>query len=147
MIIGFKPRFKAPILAGTKIHTLRDDTTDRWHPGVKMHMATGVRTADYNCFNDKDECKSYQWAVLGYDFEGNFYIEIQDDERKPVAELYDDFEQELFAKNDGFTDLSELIGWFDAEIKRNPDWYIRKKLIHWTEFKYEGDWWETISNK
>ncbi len=53
MIIGFKPQFVDPILNGTKIHTIRLDPYERWKPGMKMHMATGVRTKHYKQFAEK----------------------------------------------------------------------------------------------
>jgi hypothetical protein len=36
MILGFKPCFVAPILAGTKIHTIRDDPHNRWKAGREI---------------------------------------------------------------------------------------------------------------
>lgn len=50
MILSFKPQFVQPILAHTKIHTIRVDKHKRWQVGKVIHFATGVRTRNYRCF-------------------------------------------------------------------------------------------------
>jgi len=50
MVLAFKKRFVEPIKKGVKIHTIREDKTNRWKSGMKVHAATGVRTKNYNCF-------------------------------------------------------------------------------------------------
>ncbi len=134
MLLGFKKQFVPKIQAGTKIHTLRDDPADRWKLGNKIHMATGIRTPKYNCFNDTHNCKSTQMVTLGYDSEGEFYIQVFNGQTL-AAELHG-VEQEIFAKNDGFDSLEDLKAWFDPEIQANEGTYTHKKLIHWTDYKY-----------
>lgn len=63
MVIGFKKQFEAPIKAGTKIHTIREDAHNRWKPGMMMHQATGVRTKYYRCFNETP-CISTQQLIM-----------------------------------------------------------------------------------
>lgn len=63
MILPFKPQFIPKILDGPKIHTLRDDPHRRWHPGRAIHMATGVRTKYYHCFN-QDVCTAVQEVYI-----------------------------------------------------------------------------------
>src|SRR3989337_2267378 len=50
MILSFKPQFIEPILKGSKIHTIREDKTNRWIDGRVIQGATGVRTKKYNQF-------------------------------------------------------------------------------------------------
>jgi len=64
MIISFKPQFVPKILAGTKIHTLREDKTNRWQAGRKMHMYTGRYTATDRQFVKKAECVSVRYISL-----------------------------------------------------------------------------------
>ncbi len=52
MILAFKPIFVDKINKGIKIHTFREDSKDRWHPSREIQMATGVRTKNYNQFNE-----------------------------------------------------------------------------------------------
>jgi len=59
MIIGFKKQFVAPILAGTKVHTIRENKTNRWRPGTTIQFATGVRTKQYSQFK-LNKCVSIQ---------------------------------------------------------------------------------------
>ncbi len=65
MILGFKKQFKPLILADKKIHTIREDSKDRWHEGKKIHFATDTRSADYNCFKE-GEVKGIQYIYMTY---------------------------------------------------------------------------------
>jgi len=69
MVLGFEQQFVEPILSGTKIHTIREDKHNRWKPGRSIQMATGVRTKNYNQFNE-DECVSVQEIKILY-FDGD----------------------------------------------------------------------------
>ena len=53
MILGFNKRFPQPIHDKIKIHTIREDKHNRWKAGRIIHMATGVRTKHYYCFNQE----------------------------------------------------------------------------------------------
>lgn len=121
MVLSYKKQFVQKILDGTKIHTIREDPTDRWHKGRKIHSATGVRSKNYNCFYE-DECVSTQKFEIKYDDDGAHIL---------VDGMYLDPEygepQEL-AWNDGFDSLEDFLKWFDSDFKG--------KIIHWTDFKY-----------
>ena len=122
MVIGFKERFIKPILAKTKKHTIREDAHNRWKEGMKMHMATGVRTKKYNQFNE-DTCKSIQEIEI---IRTSDYLEktiIKIDGRN----LTQDEVQQL-AWNDGFDNLIDFWMWFADGFKG--------KIIHWTEMRY-----------
>lgn len=122
MLLGFKERFKEPILKGTKIHTIREDKHHRWQAGKLIHFAIGVRTKKYNQFYEK-LCT------------GTRHIEIDPVEKK-VFIIVNGTEQKYFnsdgietlAKNDGFKNVNEFWAWFNKPFVG--------KIIYWTDFKY-----------
>lgn len=135
MILSFKNKFKDPILKGTKIHTIREDKPNRWKRGNEIHFATGVRTKNYNCFEELS-C----WSVQG--FEIKFIINPKHTEVliyvdgfrygfariiKCKVSAYSKTLHDL-AINDGFKDVNEFLEWFSEDFKG--------KIIHWTNKKY-----------
>jgi len=48
MILGFKTKFTDKILNGSKIHTIRKDSKNRWKVGNTIHFANGIRTKNNN---------------------------------------------------------------------------------------------------
>jgi len=122
MVIGFNKRFIKPILAKTKIHTIREDSHNRWKAGMKMHMATGVRTKEYSQFNE-ETCKSTQKIEI---------IRTSDYLEKMIVKVDDrtltESEVQQLAWNDGFENLADFWVWFADEFKG--------KIIHWTELRY-----------
>lgn len=129
MILGFKPQFVQPIMDGTKIHTLRFDFNHRWKEGVKMHMATGVRTKQYNCFK-QDVCNGVQ----------EVWMEVEKGKRDLRLEInwrdLTDEEKVQFAKNDGFDSWEFFLDWFYPIVKDGLDGNLIFKIIHWTDFRY-----------
>ena len=126
MILSFKPQFPTKICRGEKIHTIREDKTDRWMSGKIIHFCTGVRTKNYRKFSI-GVCYSVQririihskgwWAcsIFIEDFNGE------------VRELT--YEQmEILARNDGFDSLTDFMKWFSEDFTG--------KIIHWTDFRY-----------
>jgi uncharacterized protein YqfB (UPF0267 family) len=122
MVIGFKEKFKEPILKGTKIHTIREDAHNRWKIGMKMHMATGVRTKNYNQFQEM-KCMSIQGIEITRvsDYLNDTIVTV--DGRKLILS-----EIQQLAWNDGFENLIDFWMWFDKDFKG--------KIIHWTDFRY-----------
>ena len=119
MIIAFHPQFVQKILARTKIHTIRADQSDRWHYGLKMHMATGVRTKSYYCFNDQYVCTGTQQVRI----DAKCHQIFVDDE------ILNNDKTALLIRNDGFDDSDDFWEWF-------KDVDSTMKLIHWTDFRY-----------
>ena len=129
MVIGFNEQFPDKILAGTKKHTIREDQYDRWHAGMKMHMAVGVRTKSYLCFK-LDTCKSTQKiTIIHYPKKAVVYV---DDHRLGIySKTYErTYYQKLIqlAKFDGFNSLKDFFDWFDNNFTG--------KIIHWTDLRY-----------
>ena len=120
MILGFKPRFVAPILAGTKIHTIRDDPHNRWKAGRGIQIASGVRTKNYVQFY-YGVCKSTQKIEIKY--VDKFWVKILIDGKDLPTSRY-----ELLAHNDGFNSIQDFYKWFDKDFTG--------KIIHWMDFKY-----------
>ena len=119
MMLSFKDRFVDAIQNGTKIHTIREDTNNRWKPGVKIHFATGLRTPNYNCFRE-GVCTGVQDIIIA---RYRIVIDILEIELKKWDEL---------AKNDGFDNADAMIDWF----RFHYDLPFFGRLIHWTDYKY-----------
>lgn len=140
MVLGFKTHlpngkptgFKSKILAGVdssielipKIHTIREG--ERWKPGMKIHMATGVRTPKYEQFNKEyPELQTVihtQKIVIKNQFDDQAGVWI-DDIKLGDREII------KLAMNDGFNSPTEFWRWFIWQ-----DFY--GQIIHWTNFKY-----------
>ena len=111
--------FEQKILDGIKLHTIRADVTNRWHPDMKIHFATGSRTNNYNCFK---EGKCY--ATQNITIQGRcIYI---DGRSKPLT----DSKVEWLAINDGFDTVQDFWAWFDQYAP------FTVKIIHWSEISY-----------
>jgi hypothetical protein len=133
MNLGFKERFKDLILSGEKIHTIREDSTDRWQYGMKIHFATGIRTKNYNCFKE-GECINtqkieFKWKQHNKGLVSESWgVQVFIDGRNVTNE--GDVIDEL-AKNDGFNDRKEFFEW-EAWNKKN----FKGKIINWTNKLY-----------
>ena len=122
MILGFKEQFKEPIIKGSKIHTIREDSKHRWQEGKVIHFATGVRTKNYNQFKS-GKCTGIR------------HIEI-DPITKIVFIIINGTEKKYFttegikilALNDGFDSVEDFWAWFKKPFVG--------KLIYWTDTKY-----------
>jgi len=144
MILGYKKKFpwgtetnfKRKILDGTKKHTMREDSHDRWHAGKKIQHAHGVRTKQYDHFAD-GECKStqkvsiQQWDPVTND---NYYVYFKnmapfkrfvvkvDDRVLSIDEICQ------LSHNDGFDLVHDFFRWFFDGFEG--------KIIHFTDLKY-----------
>lgn len=131
MILSFKGQFINKILDGSKIHTIREDKSNRWKPGMKIHFATGVRTKNYKCFKT-GVCTSVQSVRI-----------IQGDLSKGrnsavIIDGIDDADNIMWVSmHDGFDDPLDFLQWFSP----NGETFVGK-IIHWTNFKYEEVSWK-----
>lgn len=122
MILGFKKQFVLPIMAKTKHHSIREDKHNRWKPGMKIQMATGVRTKNYNCFNESICTSTQQIEIIRKsDYLNETIVKVDGRElaKHEVIEL---------AFNDGFENLISFWIWFEKGFTG--------KIIHWTELTY-----------
>lgn len=121
-----------------KVHSIREDTFNRWKPGMLIQHAYGVRTKNYDCFDEcqcvstqKIEIKEYFINEDGYLSNSYTFFEkgvprifrIYVDDR-----LLDDCEIEILANNDGFQFTRDFLKWFNKPFTG--------KIIHWTDLKY-----------
>lgn len=118
-----------------KIHTFREG--QRWKAGMILHMATGVRSKNYDQFNrnipELQFCKGTQ--RLDITFRSKDVVAIYIDKKLKYCKNRDHvFEIEpgwmdQFAKNDGFNDTEHFFRWFKKPVRRG-------QIIHWTDLKY-----------
>ncbi|MDR2915594.1 MAG: hypothetical protein LBV74_12305 [Tannerella sp.] len=137
MILGFKTRypewmtkkgwdtfFEDKIKAGIKIHTIRQG--HRFKPGDKLHLATGVRTKNYNCFKEM-VCTYTQEIELDRNFGYGPMDLIINIDGHPLRQL----EKETLAMKDGFDTYQDFVEWFNQKDEK-----FIGQIIHWTDFKY-----------
>lgn len=126
MVLAFNNQFKAPILAGTKKHSIRKDEQRKWRTGRSIHMATGVRTKNYDCFK-KSTCTGTQRIFMSYDW--MLHISIDDRELYPQ-------EKETLAINDGFENFKAFEDYWYPEVMKGKHQSYSGKIVHWTDFRY-----------
>lgn len=129
MLIGYKPQFHAKILDGTKKHTIRTDTHNRWRAGMAMHQSAGVRTKQYKLLR-LDTCTGTQKITITHDrHKASVYV---DDKLLGYYAKLNGFTgyQRLkeLAKNDGFNSVDDFFNWFNVNYTG--------KIIHWTDLRY-----------
>lgn len=117
-----------------KIHTIR--AGNRWRAGMTMHMATGVRTKNYNCFAEL-VCKSVQdISIVFYNSPRPYITNVIIDNVIHTFGI-----SESIARMDGLS-YNRFIDWFfsasqpfgeNNEFKR-----FEGQIIHWTNFKYNS---------
>ena len=127
--ILFKDEYKP------KRHTIRQ--SDRIKPGTILHMATGVRSKNYNQFN-KDipelaKCRATQRFDLTY--RKNNVVALYIDKvlmfcrnREHLYEITPGWMQQ-FVENDGFRDEVHFFMWFTKPVRNG-------RIIHWTDLIY-----------
>lgn len=127
MILGFKKRFNSKIKSGSKIHTIRKGK--RWKADMKIHFYNGVRTKKMKKFMDDGICKSVQSIIIGWAVD-----EITLKKISEVPEIYIDGsqifsnEQEILAKNDGFSCYEDFLKFFRNDLEG--------QIINWTDYIY-----------
>lgn len=137
MLLGFKKRFKQPILDGTKKFTIRERRKIEPKIGETLYMYTGLRTSDCEKITDQYKLKSIQLVDIALiKREGVFLVEIGVDGR-----LLNDKEIESFVVADGFVDAHDFATyWFDSEKPKSKAITVIVKddlvLHHWTDLRY-----------
>ena len=118
-----------------KIHTIR--VGNRWKAGQWLHMATGVRTKQYDQFNkgipELAKCRATQRFDLT--FRNRDVVALYIDKKLKYCKNRDHVYEcepgwlDQFAKNDGFNDAEQFFRWFTKSIRNG-------QIIHWTDKKY-----------
>lgn len=130
MVLGFKERFKEPIMKGVKVHTIREDKHNRWKPGMVIQFAIGVRTKKYACFK-VGKCVSTQTIHIVYNDHGDCPPIIVIGKVNTFVNTLKTLsaeEVETLAHNDGFDSAAAFFTFFDKDFSG--------KIIHWTGLRY-----------
>lgn len=149
MILGYKQkfpfngqptRFKEKIINGRKKHSIRNDYTNRWKPGMMIQQAYGVRTKNYEQFAT-DQCVSLQdlrinelseeliqdypnsHVTVNIDGKDRYFFILLDLKTLKDIQVID-----LIAYNDGFDSTEDFFKWFGFAFKG--------KIIHFTDLRY-----------
>lgn len=123
MILTFSnPQFVTRILEGAKIHTIRDDKTNRWKVGRKIQFWSGnprnVKNKPYQFATGI--CTEVENITLDFEFES---VLIRD-----IEFIWDFDELDEFAKRDGFNNWDFMVDWFHEKYPENS--VFEMKLIH-----------------
>ena len=120
ILIFSKAEFVQKIIDGDKIHTIREDKTNRWKEGRIIQFWSGnPRNVKNNPYYFMErQCISTQKIEIK-----NKCIYIDNRELKLCSDKV-----ELLVIQDGFDTVQELFEWFDKDFSG--------KLIHWTDYKY-----------
>lgn len=130
MILQFMKQFVPLIVKHSKIHTIREDEFNRWKEGRKIHMATGVRTANYNQFREAI-CTGTQKIQIFAASSVRVYIDNKFFYEHSLLQRRIDFNYGgmlTLAKNDGFATIEDFFEWFNKDFTG--------KIIHWTDYRY-----------
>lgn len=115
-----------------KLHTMREDSHDRWKPGMDIHMVINNRTKNRFQFAPVVKCVSRQEVIITekimttYDCiklkDGRVFTIQVDGKYLPLYRIHE------LAINDGFDSVEDFFTYFNKDCKL--------KLIHWTDLKY-----------
>lgn len=108
-----------------KLHTIRVDAKDRWHPFLMIHFFINNRTPDMFRFAPIVPCTATQKIMIISNGPNDFDVFVDD-----IA--LSASEQERFIVNDGFDSREE----FEAHFLPPSTSSFTGKLIHWTELRY-----------
>ncbi len=117
MVISFNKIFKEPILAGTKVHTIREDPKCRWQKGKHIHFATGVRTSKYNCFKE-GTCQGIRHIEIEPSTHSIYLTYGM--ERRMLSKKG----KEELIKNDGFKHSGAFWEWFKKPFTGRIIWWV-----------------------
>lgn len=123
--------FIEKIKTGKKPHSFREG--DRWRPGMKIHMATGVRTPNYEQFNK--DWKHAQTVVstqkveilTTHEIPGILFYDEKPGEETKARFIYGKG-LEIIAKKDGFDTVEDFLKFF------HHHWF--GQIVHWTDLRY-----------
>ncbi len=137
MILSFKEQFVEPIIVGSKIHAITEDSKGIWKVGRDIHFWKGnPGNPQSNPYEFTDRVR-FDNKVKGIQS-----IQIYWGNRTPCAGVLpviivngikrktEEFIGQL-AKNDGFHNWFDFMKW--------DSWYFKDfegKVIHWTNFRY-----------
>lgn len=135
MLLGFKKRFRDPILIGTKVFTMRTRRKKMPKIGEQLHMYTGLRTKHTEVITKKEKLFAMQNVRLTIKLQYNvlFDIRIWVDRRELSQQEIDQF-----VVFDGFRDRRDFAEYWLTDEKGKPKKRTGAMLVmfHWTDLKY-----------
>ena len=114
-----------------KIHTIREDKTNRWKPGVMIDYFINVRTKNMFRFAPKVPVISTQKLEIIFYSDREVLINDLPLKRKIIIDdkrHLKDYEVIELAKNDGFDSVDDFFNYFNDDFTG--------KIVHWTDKKY-----------
>ncbi len=102
---SFKARFAEPILAGTKLQTIRADRKRHARPGEELQLYTGMRTKQCKLIRVA-RCVEVKPVMLAFVSASGAAIRVGD---------HFQADQEAFARADGFTDVADMRAFWAKE--------------------------------
>ena len=113
-----------------KLHTIREDKTDRWKPGVMIDFFINTRQPNMFRFAPRIPVVSVQRILMSYAYSNIIHITING------RRINDWQEKEKIAINDGFENWDDFVDYFIPIIEKSEDGFFTGKIIHWTNLKY-----------
>lgn len=127
-INGKPTNFVEKIQSGSKIHTIRTDTHDRWESGKMIIFSIWTGRPYYS--------KMFEFAPrLPVVSVQKVFMKLHQEELKvSIDDKYlNNSAIEELAINDGFDSVEDFERYFISQMKDNQ---YSGKIIHWTDFKY-----------
>lgn len=115
-----------------KLHTIREDKTNRWKAGMLIDFFINARTKNMLRFAPRVKVVSVQKIEIEWYFENQVVQIFIDNERmfsydiKYPEDLSTKFKH--FVQNDGFSTIEDFLDYFNKDFSG--------KIIHWTDLKY-----------
>lgn len=117
MVLGFNEAFIPAIIAGTKVHTIREG--QRWQVGNIAHFCARAHQPDQYEFWEPQPILSIQ------------AIKLNATELWVNGRLLDEAELLALAQADGFATAAELLAFFADKLMP-----FVGQLLHWTTLRY-----------
>lgn len=115
-----------------KLHTIREDKSNRWKAGNDIHFVINNRTPERFQFAPVVKCVSVQEIEIKYKHAEDLpdvFIDGCDMWKKGQPGIKECFKEiEQLAINDGFDSMLQFFLYFNTDFKG--------KIIHWTDLKY-----------
>lgn len=119
-----------------KVHTIREDKSNRWKAGNYIHPVINNRTPNRFQFAPVIKCVSTQYFQILYEnSRPTVYIGNTEDDCAPFYftepdedVTYGEQQMKVLAINDGFDSIEDFFKYFNENFTG--------KIIHWTDLKY-----------
>ena len=113
-----------------KLHTIREDKSDRWRAGVMIGFFINARQKNMFRFAPRIPVVSTQRILMSYAYANIIHITING------RRLNDWQEKEKLAINDGFESWGDFVDYFIPIIEKSENGFFTGKIIHWTDLRY-----------